>query len=114
MIKLTALLTSLCLLLTPLSSNINTANTSTENHKIQVALLLDTSNSMDGLLEQAKSQLWKMVNQLATSKKDGVTPDIEIALFEYGNSRLDGKTGFIRQIAPLTADLDLILSLIHI
>ena len=37
--------------------------------KIQVALLLDTSNSMDGLIDQAKSQLWKMVNELATTKK---------------------------------------------
>ena len=27
--------------------------------KIQVALLLDTSNSMDGLIDQAKSQIWK-------------------------------------------------------
>ena len=26
--------------------------------KIKIALLLDTSGSMDGLIEQAKSQLW--------------------------------------------------------
>ncbi|MES2507664.1 MAG: hypothetical protein V4599_13240, partial [Verrucomicrobiota bacterium] len=26
---------------------------------VQIAILLDTSNSMDGLIEQAKSQLWK-------------------------------------------------------
>ena len=31
------------------------------NTKIQVALLLDTSNSMDGLIDQAKS-LWDIVN----------------------------------------------------
>ena len=37
---------------------------------IQLALLLDTSNSMDGLIDQAKSQLWKIVNELATTKKD--------------------------------------------
>ncbi|MCK7528196.1 MAG: hypothetical protein MZV64_66800 [Ignavibacteriales bacterium] len=42
-----------------------------KNNSIQLALLLDTSNSMDGLIDQAKSQLWKIVNELATSKKDG-------------------------------------------
>ena len=33
---------------------------------IQVALLLDHSGSMKGLLEQAKAALWKVVNDLAT------------------------------------------------
>ncbi len=76
--------------------------------KIQVALLLDTSNSMDGLIDQAKSQLWKMVNELATSKKNNETPDIEIALYEYGNDRLAEQEGYIRQVVPLTTDLDLL------
>jgi len=72
--------------------------------KIQVALLLDTSGSMDGLLEQAKSQLWKMVNELATSKKGGQAPDIELALYEYGRS---GRPT-ISQLVALTTDLDLV------
>ncbi len=29
---------------------------------IQVAILLDTSNSMDGLIDQARKQLWRVVN----------------------------------------------------
>ena len=32
---------------------------------IKVALLLDTSNSMDGLIYQAKTQLWEIVNELS-------------------------------------------------
>ena len=44
---------------------------------IQLALLLDTSGSMDGLIDQAKSQLWKIVNELATSKKDGKPVNLE-------------------------------------
>jgi hypothetical protein len=75
---------------------------------IQVALLLDTSNSMDGLIDQAKSQLWKMVNELATTKKNGQAPNIEIALYEYGNDGLPGSEGHIRQVTPLTADLDMV------
>lgn len=86
--------------------------TETEDSKkaarIQVAILLDTSNSMDGLINQAKSQLWKMVNELAVSKKDGVAPDIEIALYDYGNSTISAGTGYVRQIVPLTRDLDLV------
>ncbi len=80
----------------------------TTKAKIQIALLLDTSNSMDGLIDQAKSQLWKMVNELATSKKNNETPDIELALFEYGNSSLAVEEGYIRQVVPLTTDLDLV------
>jgi hypothetical protein len=78
------------------------------NHKIQIALLLDTSNSMDGLIEQAKSQLWKMVNQLASAKKDNQNASIEIALFEYGNATLNADKGYIRMVKPLISDMDAI------
>lgn len=74
--------------------------------KIQVALLLDTSSSMDGLIGQAKSQLWKIVNELGSAKRDGERPEIEIALYEYGKSALPAGEGFIRMIVPLTTDLD--------
>ncbi|NDW08410.1 VWA domain-containing protein [Dysgonomonas sp. 520] len=73
--------------------------------KIQVAILLDTSGSMNGLIEQAKARLWNIVNTLTTLKYKGRTPKIEIALYEYGSSRrFDGD--YIRQITPLTTDLD--------
>ncbi len=76
---------------------------------IMLALLLDTSNSMDGLIEQAKSQLWRIVNELAQARcGDGTKPDIRIALYEYGNDRLPSSEGYIRLVSPLTSDLDLI------
>jgi len=76
------------------------------NSKIQIAILLDTSNSMDGLIDQAKAQLWKIVNELATARYDGERPELEIALYEYGNDNLSGNEGHIRQLSPLTTDLD--------
>ncbi|MCV9927673.1 VWA domain-containing protein [Flavobacterium sp. LS1R49] len=79
-----------------------------EKTKIQVALLLDTSSSMDGLIDQAKSRLWNIVNTLTTLKYKGQNPDIEIALYEYGNDGLSKQSNYIRQIAPLSTDLDLI------
>ena len=74
---------------------------------IQVAILLDTSNSMDGLIDQAKSRLWNIVNTLTTLKYDGKAPKIEIALYEYGNDGISDKN-WIRKVTPLTQDLDLI------
>ncbi len=74
--------------------------------KIQIALLLDTSNSMDGLIDQAKSQLWKIVNELATANYKGSPPVLEIALYEYGNDNLSSREGYIRQLSQLSTDLD--------
>jgi hypothetical protein len=83
--------------------------TEAKDQQIMLALLLDTSNSMDGLIDQAKSQLWKIVNELAAAKcGDGSRPSIKIALYEYGNDGLPSDEGYIRQVSGLTDDLDLI------
>jgi hypothetical protein len=80
-----------------------------KDQTIMIALLLDTSNSMDGLIDQAKSQLWKIVNEVAVAKsQDGKRPNIKIALYEYGNDRLSSNEGFIRQVSALSEDLDVI------
>ena len=52
-------------------SDLNDSSTTSAENKIQVALLLDTSNSMDGLIEQAKSRLWNIINTLTTLKYEG-------------------------------------------
>lgn len=75
---------------------------------VQVAVLLDTSNSMDGLINQARTQIWKIVNELVSAEKSGSKPSIEVALYEYGNSSLPQSSGWIRQVVPLTTDLDLV------
>ncbi len=84
------------------------------NQKIQVAILLDVSNSMDGLIDQAKAQLWHMVNTLGrvrcgtkSMETDRYqTPVIEIALYEYGRTDNPVANGYIRQLLPFTTDLD--------
>jgi von Willebrand factor type A domain len=73
---------------------------------IQIAILLDTSNSMDGLIGQAKTQLWNVVNEFVRAKKDGRPPAMQVALFEYGKQTLSPNDGFVRLILPLTDDLD--------
>jgi hypothetical protein len=74
--------------------------------KIQAAILLDVSNSMDGLIEQAKAQLWNMVSVMGKAKCEGVAPQIEIALYEYGRSSNNVADGYVKQISAFTSDLD--------
>ncbi len=74
--------------------------------QIQLALLLDTSNSMDGLIDQAKRQLWKIVNEFIPARRDGLRPELRVALLEYGNNGLVAAEGYIRLVCPMTDDLD--------
>jgi len=78
----------------------------TKKNTIKVALLLDTSNSMDGLINQAKAQLWEIVNELSYAKCENEHPNLEIALYEYGNDNLSSKEGYIRQVIGFSSDLD--------
>lgn len=77
-----------------------------EQSKIQVAILLDVSNSMDGLIEQAKAQLWNMVNTMGKATCNEKKPKIEIALYEYGRSNNDSKEGYVKQINGFSNDMD--------
>lgn len=74
--------------------------------KVQIVILLDTSSSMSGLIEQTKTQLWKIVNTFIDAKQDGQVPFVEVALYEYGKSSLSQEEHWIRRIQPLTRDLD--------
>lgn len=74
--------------------------------KVQLAILLDTSGSMSGLIEQTKTQLWRIVNTFIDARQDGKVPYVEVALYEYGNDALDPESHWIRRIQPLTRDLD--------
>ncbi|HEY4176252.1 MAG TPA: vWA domain-containing protein [Kofleriaceae bacterium] len=82
----------------------------TATDTVQIALLLDTSSSMDGLINQARAQMWNMVNNMGqmtrvvNGKVRGVK--IELALYEYGNDSQPASKGFIRQVTPFSSDLD--------
>ncbi len=84
------------------------AQTAFAEERIQLAILLDTSDSMDGLIDQAKSELWRIVNELSRALRNGRHPQLEVALFEYGNDGLPESEGYLRMVSDLTADLDLI------
>ncbi|NNJ88579.1 MAG: VWA domain-containing protein [Eudoraea sp.] len=74
---------------------------------VKIALLLDTSNSMDGLINQAKSQLWDIVNQFAYAKcGNDSRPGLQIALYQYGNDDLASQEGYVQQVLGFSSDLD--------
>jgi hypothetical protein len=70
---------------------------------VDLVLCLDTSNSMDGLINAAKQKLWDIVNTLAKAKP---TPSLRVALYSYGNDGYDAKKGWVRKELDFTADLD--------
>ena len=51
---------------------------------IDLVICLDTSNSMDGLIESAKVRLWDIVNEVAKAQPE---PRLRIALFTYGKAQ---------------------------
>jgi hypothetical protein len=69
--------------------------------RIQMAILLDNSGSMGGLIQQAKTELWSVVNEFATTKKNGQIPALQVALYTYGSPPP-------AQRCPLTTNLDLV------
>lgn len=78
------------------------------SRKVQVAILFDASGSMEGLLSQAKSRIWNIVNELSSLRFEGKVPTIEIALYEYGKDEIPSSQNYVRQLVPLSTDLDLI------
>ena len=76
------------------------------NPVIQVAILLDTSGSMEGLIHQARSRVWAVVNDLARARKEGLKPTLQLALYQYGSDELPASEGFLRCVLPFTSDLD--------
>jgi hypothetical protein len=85
----------------------------TENNaKIQVAILLDVSNSMDGLIDQAKAQLWNTVTTLGrTHYRDGI-PQIELAFYEFGRETNSRRAGYVKQLSGFSTNLDYLSSVL--
>jgi hypothetical protein len=54
---------------------------------------------MSGLIDQAKSELWRIVNDLTAAKQDGQRPRLQVAVYTYGDPPPQKRT-------CLTDDLD--------
>ena len=52
---------------------------------VQIAILLDNSGSMSGLINQARSEMWRMVNEFINASIDGQRPQLQVAVYHYGS-----------------------------
>ena len=91
-----------------LMTSLLTAQINLPKKKVQLVILFDTSNSMDGLIDQAKSRIWTIVNEASGLKYNGETPSLEIAMYDYGNDGLPASSNYIRQQTPFTTNLDVV------
>src|SRR4029450_13172878 len=70
---------------------------------VDLAICLDTSGSMQGLINAARVKLWEIVNDLALAKP---TPKLRVALLTYGNDGHKAENGWVNIHIPFTEDLD--------
>ena len=71
--------------------------------RIDLAICLDTSGSMSGLIDSARGKLWQIVSELAMAKP---SPHLRVALLTYGTPAYGRGSGWVRVNLDLTDDLD--------
>lgn len=71
--------------------------------RIDLAICLDTSGSMSGLINSARGKLWRIVSELASAKP---SPHLRVALLTYGTPSYGRASGWVRVNLDLTDDLD--------
>ncbi|HVP73894.1 MAG TPA: vWA domain-containing protein, partial [Phycisphaerales bacterium] len=72
---------------------------------VELAICLDTSGSMEGLINAARVKLWEIVNDLALAKP---TPRLRVALLTYGNDGHNAENGWVNIDIGFTEDLDMV------
>jgi len=79
-------------------------NATCQRRPIDLVICLDTSGSMEGLIDSARARLWDIVNSLATARP---TPNLRVGLITYGSpSRSSAASGWTYTVSGLTNDLD--------
>jgi hypothetical protein len=71
--------------------------------RVDLVIALDTSSSMDGLIDSARQKLWDVVLLLGKAKPQ---PLVRVGLISYGNDGYDSRVGWVRKDAELTTNLD--------
>ncbi len=100
LVALLTLLLSMTLALSTASAD--EARPAPKRSHIDLVIALDTSNSMDGLIDSARQKVWDLVNEMATAKP---TPILRVGLISYGNDSYR-ESGWTRVDQALTDDLD--------
>jgi len=73
--------------------------TASENPKVDVVFVLDTTGSMGGLIQTAKEKIWSIATTMASAQQ---TPEIRIGLVAYR----DRGDSYVTRVVDLSDDLD--------
>lgn len=76
-----------------------------ESRPVDLVICLDTSGSMDGLIDAARQGIWAIVNDLALAKP---APKLRVALLSFGNDGHAKDAGWVNVETGFTEDLDLV------
>jgi hypothetical protein len=80
------------------------ATSTCERRPIDLVICLDTSGSMEALIDSARARLWDIVNSLSSAKP---TPELRVGLITYGSpNRSTASQGWVVLQSGLTTDLD--------
>lgn len=71
---------------------------------VDLAVVLDTSGSMEHLIKAARLKLWEIVHELTLFEP---TPTLRVALVSYGSRANGADSGWVRVETDFTEDLDL-------
>lgn len=83
----------------PVNPPINHHIIASQNPKIDVVFVLDTTGSMSGLIQTAKEKIWSIATTMASAQP---TPEIRIGLVAYR----DRGDQYVTKIVDLSSDLD--------
>lgn len=70
---------------------------------VDLVIALDTSSSMDGLIDAARQKLWDVVSLLGQARPQ---PVLRVGVISYGNTGYSAQDGWVRKDIDLTTDLD--------
>lgn len=87
------------------STTANAQNAEKKESNVDLVICLDTSGSMNGLIDSAKVKLWDIVNELAKAEP---APNLRIALFTYGSPQYGPDSGYVKKNLDFTTDLDMV------
>lgn len=72
---------------------------------IELAICLDTSGSMNGLIDAARTKIWDIVSDLATATPQ---PTLRVALLTFGNDGHSAENGWTNVDLDFTDNLDVV------
>ncbi len=75
-----------------------------QRRNVDLVIALDTSGSMDGLLDSVRARLWDIVGEVSDKEPDA---NLRVGLITFGSPGVAGAgEGYVKVRSPLTSDLD--------